>query len=59
MNEQESDVSKEKLITAREKEMAFKGEKEEAKFSFELYLIVFATLLILFELFYIKMRGDL
>ena len=60
VNEQESDIGREAEIVKQDKQK-FSSEKakESKEFSFSLPLLIFAFAIILFELIYIKIRGDI
>ncbi len=60
LNPEESDVSKDKQMLFEEEKMLYTKEaKEQRDVKIELYLIIAGGLLVLFELIYIKWRGDI
>jgi len=59
LNEKESDVNAETALGAKSTEFKLKPVKETRKFELEPILILIAGIILLFEVFYIKMRGDI
>ncbi|MBW2999247.1 VWA domain-containing protein [Candidatus Woesearchaeota archaeon] len=58
-NEKESNINIEKEIGQKAEKYTLKPVEEEVDFSFEIPLLVFACIVLFFELFYIKVRGDI
>tara|TARA_Y100000310_G_C20684635_1_gene818156 strand:+ start:1945 stop:3702 length:1758 start_codon:yes stop_codon:yes gene_type:complete len=60
IDEMESDVGKDSFLSSKDHtSFASKDVEEEFKFDFTMPLLIVVSLLVLFELFYLKFRGDL
>ena len=60
VDESESDVSKDPVLVSKEyANFVEKDVEEDIDFDLTIYILILATLVILFEVFYIKFRGDL
>jgi hypothetical protein len=60
IDEMESDVGKDSFLSSKDHtSFASKDVEEEFQFDFTMPLLIVVSLLVLFELFYLKFRGDL
>jgi len=58
LNELESDLNRRASFGAKSIEYELRPVKEDRRFDFEYHLVVLGALLLILELFYIKLRGD-
>ena len=59
VNELESNINSENIIGTKSTEYELKPVHEERKYNLEVFLLALALFMVIFEVFFIKWRGDL